>query len=115
MDPYAGDPAGWRRRMASFIDRGWSWVWTEAGEVVFKAELSAWTPEVAQLQGVYTSPRHRRRGIAHAGLAAVCAQVLASVPRCTLYVNGYNTGALRLYAGLGFRPAGTFATVIYKP
>jgi predicted GNAT family acetyltransferase len=114
VDPYEGEPMGWRNRMATFIERGWSWVWMDSGQVIFKVELSAWTPDVVQLQGVYTSPSHRGRGIATAGLAGVCARLLADVPRCALYVNHYNTVALRLYARLGFTPAGTFATVIYE-
>ena len=82
-------------------------------EVVFKAELSAWTPDVVQIQGVYTAPLHRGQGIARAGLAAVCEQVFRDVPRCSLYVNQYNVIAQRVYERLGFRPADVFATVMY--
>ncbi len=113
VDPLAIDPASWRTRMTTLVDRGWSWVWVEAGEVVFKTELSAWTPDVAQLQGVYVAPSHRRRGIGRAGLAAVAADVLADVPVCSLYVNHYNAAGLALYAALGFRHSGDFATVIF--
>ena len=82
-------------------------------EVLFKAELSAWTPEVVQIQGVYTAPKYRGRGIAHAGLAAVCTHVFRDVPRCSLYVNQYNVIAQRVYQRLGFKPADMFATVMY--
>ena len=80
---------------------------------VFKAELSAWTPDVVQIQGVYTAPQHRGQGVARAGLAAVCEQVFLDVPRCSLYVNQYNVIAQRVYERLGFRPADVFATVMY--
>ena len=46
VDPLALDPVGWRYRMASLIDRGWSFLLIEGGEIAFKVELSAWTPEV---------------------------------------------------------------------
>ena len=101
--------------MEAFVEGGWSWVWTEAGEVIFKAELSAWTPDVVKIQGVYTPPQHRGHGIARAGLTAVCAQLLEVVPWCTLYVNEFNVPALRLYERLGFEPVGSFATVVYAP
>jgi ribosomal protein S18 acetylase RimI-like enzyme len=112
IDPLAIDPAGWRGRMAVLIDRGWSWVWMEDGKVLFKAELSAWTPEVVQVQGVYTAPSNRGRGVATEGLAAVCRALLADVPACSLYVNHFNSAALRVYTRLGFGTVGEFATLI---
>lgn len=112
-DPAPVDPAAWRSRMVSLVDLGWSWAWIECDSVIFKAELSAWTPEVVQIQGVYTHPARRRQGIAAAGLAAVCRTLLRSVPVCSLYVNANNHTALRLYDRLGFRRAGDFATVFY--
>jgi len=113
VDPLAVDPGGWRTRMSTLIQRGWSWVWTEGDTILFKAELSAWTPEAAQIQGVYTAPSMRGRGVATAGLAAVCRDVLAQVPACTLYVNHYNLAARAVYRRLGFEPVGEFATVFY--
>jgi RimJ/RimL family protein N-acetyltransferase len=113
IDPLAVDAPAWRTRMISLIERRWSWIWMRDGEILFKAELSAWTPDVVQIQGVYTAPQHRGRGIARAGLAAVCEHVFAEVPRCSLYVNQYNVIAQRVYQRLGFRPADVFATVMY--
>jgi ribosomal protein S18 acetylase RimI-like enzyme len=112
-DPLPMDPGAWRARMTSLVELGWSWVWTERDAVVFKAELSAWTPEAVQIQGVYTHPGRRGRGIATAALAAMCRAVLRQVPVCSLYVNDTNTTALRLYERLGFRRAGDFSTVFY--
>jgi GNAT superfamily N-acetyltransferase len=113
IDPLAVDAPAWRMRMLSLIERRWSWIWMRHREVLFKAELSAWTPEVVQIQGVYTAPKYRGQGIARAGLAAVCAHVFNDVPRCSLYVNQYNVIAQRVYERLGFRAADVFATVMY--
>lgn len=107
------DPSAWRARMTQLVDRGWSWAWIERGEVVFKAELSAWTPDVVQVQGVFTAPSRRGRGVATAGMAALCAMLLEEVPLISLYVNGYNHAAIRLYRRLGFEHQGDFATVMY--
>ncbi len=113
VDPLELDPVGWRHRMATLIDRGWSFLLIQGGEIAFKVELSAWTPEVVQLQGVWTRPELRRRGVATAALAAVCAELLAEVPVCSLYLNSYNDPAMRLYRRLGFRQVGEFSTVIF--
>jgi predicted GNAT family acetyltransferase len=113
VDPLAIDPVGWRHRMASLIDRGWSFLLVEGGEIAFKVELSAWTPDAVQLQGVWTRPELRRQGVATAALAAVCAELLAEVPVCSLYLNSYNEPAMRLYRRIGFRQVGEFATVIF--
>jgi len=113
IDPLAVDAPAWRMRMLSLIERRWSWIWMRHREVLFKAELSAWTPDVVQIQGVYTAPKYRGQGIARAGLAAVCAHVFRDVPRCSLYVNQYNVIAQRVYERLGFKSADVFATVMY--
>jgi predicted GNAT family acetyltransferase len=113
FDPLAADASAWRARMASLIERGWAWVWTAAGRVIFKTELSAWTPDVVQLQGVYTDPAHRGQGVATAALASVCAALFGEVELCSLYVNHYNTAALSVYQRLGFERVADFATVIY--
>ena len=107
------DGSAWRARMTQLVDRGWSWAWIERGEVVFKAELSAWTPEVVQVQGVFTAPNRRGRGVATAGMVSLCSLLLETVPLVTLYVNGYNEVALRLYRRVGFEQQGEFATVMY--
>jgi len=113
VDPLQIDSVAWRSRMVALVDRGWSFLWAHSGEVIFKAELSAWTPEVVQVQGVWTNPQHRRGGVAFAGMAALCTQLFRDVPVCSLYVNNYNDVALRLYRRLGFRQAGEFATYTY--
>jgi ribosomal protein S18 acetylase RimI-like enzyme len=107
------DGSAWRSRMTQLVDRGWSWAWIENGELVFKAELSAWMPDVVQVQGVFTAPNRRGRGVATAGMVSLCSLLLETVPLVTLYVNGYNEVALRLYRRVGFEMQGEFATVMY--
>ena len=107
------DPAAWRARMTTLIDRGWSYVWTEGRTLVFKCELSAVTPYTVQLQGVWTAPTHRRQGVARRALVTLCRQLLAEVASCSLYVNAGNAGAERLYRELGFSPVGEYATLLY--
>ncbi len=83
-------------------------------EVVFKAELGSVIPEGAQVQGVWVNPHLRGRGLAAPGMAAVVQIVRTRfAPAVSLYVNDYNVRAVRTYERVGFRRAGTFATVLF--
>ena len=93
-----------RRAYARFVD----------GRVVFKAELAVVTRHTAQVQGVWTAPEWRGRGIASTGMAAVVRDTLKRVaPSVSLYVNDYNGPARRVYRRCGFEQVGTFATVLF--
>ena len=62
VDPLVVDAPAWRMRMLSLIERRWSWLWMHDHEVLFKAELSAWTPDVVQIQGCTQHPNTGDRG-----------------------------------------------------
>ncbi len=82
--------------------------------VVFKAEFGSVTRDAAQVQGVWVDPRYRGQGLAAPGMAAVveiCRREIA--PMVSLYVNGFNTRAIRVYERVGLRRVGTFATVLF--
>ena len=67
----------------------------------------------AQIQGVWVNPRHRGKGLAAPGMAAVVEHTRARfAPIVSLYVNSYNTAALATYSRVGFRQVGTFATIL---
>jgi predicted GNAT family acetyltransferase len=93
-----------RRAYARFVDN----------RVVFKAELAVVTRHTAQIQGVWVAPEWRGQGLATRAVAAVVHDALTRVaPTVSLYVNDYNVPARRVYQRCGFRPEGTFATVLF--
>jgi predicted GNAT family acetyltransferase len=126
--PVEGGGRAYEERVRSLVLAGRSFV-RLAGEregaphVVFKAELGAVTPLVAQVQGVWVDPRHRGQGLAAPGMAAVVRLARAGVPTdaarraappvVSLYVNDYNTRALATYRRVGFERVGTYATVLF--
>jgi predicted GNAT family acetyltransferase len=83
-------------------------------EVVFKAELGSVIPEAVQVQGVWVAPKYRGQGLAAPAMAALVEIVRREVaPTVSLYVNGYNTRAVRAYQRVGFDTVGTYATILF--
>jgi len=113
VDPEAGSRSGYRARVAQLISQGWSFAIIEDGEVIFKTEVGAATPQACQLQGVYVHPDLRGQGIAAPAIAAVVRLVRRSIaPVVTLYVNDHNVAARRAYESVGFEHTTTFASIL---
>jgi uncharacterized protein len=113
VDAFARDPELFRWRTRSQIELGRSWVWMVDGRIRFKAEASAWTPSVVQLQQVWVEPDLRGRGFAKAALAELCASLLEGTPRVCLFARPENTPALALYASIGMRQTITYRSLIF--
>jgi predicted GNAT family acetyltransferase len=113
--PVAGDGGVlYHTQVTSLVSAGRSLVRMDGGEVVFKAELGSVTPWAVQVQGVWVNPKRRGEGLAAPGMAAVVDLVRTEIaPIVSLYVNGFNTRAIRTYERVGFRQVGTFATVLF--
>lgn len=104
----------YRARVASLIDRGWSFSRIEDGQVLFKAEVACASPYAAQIQGVYVAPELRNQGIATAGVAAVVHAIRAGIaPVASLYLNAHNVAARTVYDRVGFRQTETFSTLMF--
>jgi predicted GNAT family acetyltransferase len=109
-----GGDSAYRERMLDLVRGGRAYAKLVDDEVVFKAELAVITRHTAQVQGVWTAPRWRGKGVATAGMAAVACDALRRVaPTVSLYANDFNHAARRVYARCGFRRVGTFATVLF--
>ncbi|MHA7222613.1 GNAT family N-acetyltransferase [Arthrobacter sp. RHLT1-20] len=112
--PYLGGREFYSRRVKALIRQGHSLVHLSTdGEVIFKAELGAVTPEVTQVQGVWMNPDFRGQGLSGGYMAAVVVLAQALAPVTSLYVNDFNTRARASYERVGFQQVGTFATVLF--
>lgn len=108
----------YRSQVEHLVSGGRSLVRIDAGpagpRVVFKAELGSVVPEAVQVQGVWVDPALRGNGYALHGMASVVEHVRSTMaPVVSLYVNGYNTRAVRVYERVGFTRVGRFATVLF--
>ncbi|MDO5678228.1 MAG: GNAT family N-acetyltransferase [Propionibacteriaceae bacterium] len=85
----------------------------DRGAVIFKADLGPKLGEHAQLQGVWVAPHLRGRGISTPALSGMFHLAMQDYPQISLYVNDFNTPAIRSYERLGFVEVGALATVHY--
>ncbi|RCG32839.1 GNAT family N-acetyltransferase [Sphaerisporangium album] len=115
ISPDLGDGGAlYRSRVAELIRIGRSYARIEDGQVVFKAEVGAVTPQVCQIQGVWVHPDRRGQGHAVAGMAAVVDQALRHfAPVVSLYVNDFNVAARAAYRKVGFKEVDTFMSVLF--
>lgn len=106
--------AGYRARVAELIGAGRAFARIEYGQVAFKAEIGAVTPQACQVQGVWVRPDLRGCGISAPGVAAVVASALQDIaPVVSLYVNDYNAPARAAYRRVGFTEVATFMSVLF--
>jgi hypothetical protein len=102
MDPRQTDPEGFRRRVLDRIERGRTWIRLENDIIVFKAELQSVTPDVIYLEGIWTHPDHRRRGIAREGVVELTHRRLRRQQVLCLAVEPDETVAMQIYEHAGF-------------
>ncbi len=113
IDPLQRDPESFRWRTRAQIDEGRSWLWTDGGTILFKAEASAWTPHAVQLQQVWVDPEARGNGYAQRGLRDLCRVLLSRAPTVCLFVRRDNAPAIRVYEAIGMRHTISYRSLIF--
>jgi uncharacterized protein len=113
IDPMDRDPVGYRERIRELVEKKRSVIRVVDGAIATKCEFSAITDEAAQLMGVWTHPRYRRRGLSRALLAEVCGHLFRRGKIVTLFVNDFNKPAIALYESLGFQRIGVNRALIW--
>jgi RimJ/RimL family protein N-acetyltransferase len=111
-DAFEGDPIGFRRWVRTRIPR--ATVAECDGRVAFVGYADVRCPRGWLLQGVYTWPSWRRRGLAAAGVSDICRRAFAAgADHVQLAVVEGNTAAERLYERLGFRAFARLRTLLF--
>ena len=113
INPLERDPESFRWRTLAQIEDGRSWLWVDEGVIRFKAEASAWTPSVVQIQQVWVDPAARGRGDGSRGLRDLCRLLLGSVPTVTLFVRRENAAAIALYDAVGMKRVLEYRSVLF--
>ncbi len=102
-DPQARNPSLFRARIRERLLRGRDFVFLDGPSLAFKTNVSALSSVGGQIEGIYTTPAYRRRGLGRAGTAAITSWILARAPLASLLVNDDNHAARRMYERLGYR------------
>jgi len=111
-DPFVGNPRGFRRWVRGRLPR--ARVVEDGRRIVFVGYADVQRREGWLLQGVYTWPEVRGRGIARAGVTALCREAFAEgADHVQLTVVEGNEAGVRLYEGLGFEPFAQFRTILF--
>lgn len=105
--------SGFRWNVRRMIERGMWWIGIADGWPSFFCHIGPYTEATVQLQGVWTTPPARGRGIAKAALSQICAVLLDEYPSVSLYVNDFNGAALAVYTALGFEQSGQLCTYLF--
>lgn len=111
-DPRAGS-GEFDANVRATVERGAWWVGAIEGRLCFYCNEGPYSPRTLQLQGIWTPPDMRRRGLASAALYGICERLLQTQATLSLYVNDFNAPALALYARLGFTQVGEFTTLLF--
>lgn len=112
-DPGEVDPHGFRRWVRTRLPR--ARVLDVGGKVAFVGYADVCRVEGWLVQGVYTMPHLRGRGLAAAGMSALVDEALEDgADHVQLTVIDGNEPALRLYRGLGFETYGRVRTILFS-
>ena len=111
-DPRRSSPE-FTSNVRAMIDRGLWWVGESLGRLCFFCNIGPWSPQTAQLQGIWTPEELRGRGLATEALSAISERLLAMSPTLSLYVNDFNEPAIALYKRVGFKTVSEFQTLLF--
>jgi RimJ/RimL family protein N-acetyltransferase len=111
-DPFLGDVAGFRRWVRGRVAR--ARVVECAGRVAMVGYADVQRFEGWLLQGIYTWPEFRKRGLASLGVSKLCQEAFeAGSEHVQLAVVDGNDVAERLYRKLGFKPFAKLRTILF--
>jgi len=111
INPLHVDPVGFRARYAKRIERGRVWVSIKDGELAFKADIMAETPQAVYLEGIYVNPRERGKGYGRRCLQQLGRRLLSRSRSICLLVNEKNSEAHSFYYRAGYKLRAYYETI----
>ena len=110
-DPLVANPKGFRQRTARRISQGHIWVWSRDGEIIFKTEVLAATPQVTYLESLYVAPAQRWKGYGSDCLTELGSILSHHTNQLCLTVNRSADGLIAFYRKAGYRIHSNYQTI----
>ena len=114
VNPLDVDPEGFRARCARRIEQGRTWVLVEHGQLLFKADIMADTPEAVYIEGIYINPDTRGKGYGLKCLSQLDGKLLSRAESICLLVNENNQTARNFYQRAGYEFSGIYDTIFLQ-
>src|SRR5438270_375787 len=111
---YACRDASARLEGVALIEHGRVWVLVERGELLFKADVAAQTPECTYVEGVYVEPASRQQGHGLRCLSQLGRALLGRSATVCALVNEQNLMAQALFMKSGYKLRGYYETVFLE-
>lgn len=111
IDPLLKDREGFLRRCLKRIEMGRTFIVTENGKLVFKADIAAQTDEVIYLEGIYVAPDYRGQSVGSKCLSKLSLTLLEQAEHISLLCNVDLKGAHRSYLKAGYANTDSCQTI----
>ncbi len=114
VNPLEADREGFLARCLRRIEQGRVWVVVREGQLLFKADVQAETPDMIYLEGVWAAPSERGTGLARKCFTKLCSTLLARTRSICVLANEDNDRAQAFYRMCGFRKVGNYDTIFLR-
>jgi predicted GNAT family acetyltransferase len=114
VNPLEADPSGFVMRCARRIQQGRVWVWTEGGQLIFKADVISDTPEVIYLEGVHIDERVRGFGYGARCFSQLSRTLLTRTSSLCILVNEQSQRARAFFERAGYKLRDYYDTVFLE-
>lgn len=111
FNPTDTDPELHARVVRARLADGRTWVVERDQRLVFQINVGTATAEGCQVGGTWVPPEDRGKGLATAGMRALCRALVPRHQFITLHVNEANTPAVRVYEKTGFERYAPFRLI----
>jgi len=111
IDPRDENAAEFTERYARRIEQGRTWVLTDDGKLIFKAEVASTTSETTYLEGIWVNPDRRGEGYGQSCMSQLARMLMWRAQSVCLFVNDDNDEALRFYRQAGYHLRTVYDTI----